>query len=122
MVTIIISYRILHSDHTNHKNLTFTTAVNDYVICQLNFMEWFHPTYHHIAVEALPKRESPVSSPVNNFLFLLDDNKLLECFLNLLHENNLPFAVNLQHITKGQQHDRELWEHHLAHPLCYPEQ
>jgi hypothetical protein len=35
--------------HGNHKNLTFTTAFNDHVICQLNFVEWFNPMYLHIA-------------------------------------------------------------------------
>jgi hypothetical protein len=49
-----------------------------------------------IPVEALPKRESPVSFPVNKFLFLLDNSKLLECFLNLQDKNDLPFALNLQ--------------------------
>jgi hypothetical protein len=116
--------------HINHKNITFTTAFNNRVICQLNFVEGFNPTYLHIVgddnfladmfsrlsrlsnmdmpFEALPNRESPASFPINNFSFLLDNNKLLECSLNLPRKNDLPFALDLQRIAKGQQNDQEL--------------
>jgi hypothetical protein len=128
--------------HTDHKNLTFTTTVNDCVIRQLNFVERFHPTYLHItgdnnfladmfsrlnrlsddviAVNTPTKRESSVEN--YNFSFLIDDNELLECFLNLPDKNELPFALDLQRIAQGQQQDQELWQRRLAHPLSYPEQ
>jgi hypothetical protein len=37
--------------HMDHKNLTYTTAVNDLVLRQLNYIERFGPTYQHIAGE-----------------------------------------------------------------------
>jgi hypothetical protein len=131
--------------HTNHKNLTFMTAVNDCVIWQLNFVKQFSPTYVHIAgydnfladmysqlsclsdanipVDLLPKRESTVENEskdtwpcngaievntVKNFSFPVDDPEMLECFLALPDENNLPFALNLQYIATGQHVDQAL--------------
>jgi hypothetical protein len=39
---------VIHT-HTDHKNLTYTTSVNDRVLLQLNYTERFGPTYQHIA-------------------------------------------------------------------------
>ena len=36
------------ASHTDHKNLTFTTPVNNCVIPKLNFGECFTPTYLYI--------------------------------------------------------------------------
>jgi hypothetical protein len=135
--------------HTDHKNLTFTTAVNDRVIRQLNYIKRFGPKYSHITgddnfladmfsrlsrlsdadvpISSLPKKESSVSNgiihvaPTENYSFLLDDPKMLDCFLNLPDEDELPFALDLQRIAIGQQTDQALWQNRLAHPLHYPE-
>jgi hypothetical protein len=42
--------------------------------------------------------------------------------LNLPDKNDLPFALDLQGIATGQQHNQELWQRRLANPLRYPEQ
>jgi hypothetical protein len=59
---------------------------------------------------------------VKNVSVLLDDNKLLECFLNLPDENDLPFTLDLQRIATGQQNNQALWQRCLTNPLRYPEQ
>ena len=96
--------------HTDHKNLTFTSAINDRVIRQLNYVERFHPTYTHISGDdnfladmfsRLDRISNIATSPIpkstlktntngslnaktpNNFSFLLDDDEMLDCFLNL---------------------------------------
>jgi hypothetical protein len=100
----------IHTDH--HKNLTYTTSVNDRVLRQLNHIERFGPTYQHIAgknnflanmfsqcnqldeetTSFLKKRESTVK----HFSFILDDDELLECFLILPDEDDIPFALDLE--------------------------
>jgi hypothetical protein len=62
-------------------------------------------------------------STVENFSFLLDDEDLLECFLNLPDENHLPFALDLGRIAQGQAAlDMELTQRQMQHPIQYPEQ
>jgi hypothetical protein len=34
---------------------------------------------------------------------------MLDCFLNLPDEDELPFALDLQLIATGQQNDQSLW-------------
>jgi hypothetical protein len=68
--------------HTDHKNLTYTSSVNDCIFWQLNHIEWFGSTYQHISGDdnfladmfsqlhwLLEKRESIIE----NFSFILDD-------------------------------------------------
>ena len=114
--------------HTDHKNLTYTSSVNDHVLRQLNYIERFGPEYLHIAgddnfladmfsrLHRLDDKFIPLdSSPkkrensIENFSFLLDDNELLECFLNLPNTDDIPFALDLARIAQGQQNDKELW-------------
>jgi hypothetical protein len=47
---------------------------------------------------------------------------MLDCFLNLPNEDELPLALDLQLIATGQRNDQSLWQRHLAHPIQYPEQ
>jgi hypothetical protein len=55
-------------------------------------------------------------------LFILDNEELLECFLNLPDAVDLPFALDLEQIAHRQQNDPALWQRRLAYPLQYPEQ
>jgi hypothetical protein len=105
----------------------YTTSVNNCVLRQLNYIERFGPTYQHIAGEDnfladmfsgqcnrldeettsfLKKRESTVEK----FSFILDDDELLEYFLNLPDGDDIPFALDLEQITQGQNTDQELWQ------------
>jgi hypothetical protein len=43
-------------------------------------------------------KESSINM-VNNFFFLLDDQELLKCFLNLPVANGVPFAFDLAHLA-----------------------
>jgi hypothetical protein len=125
--------------HIDHKNLTYTSTVNDHALHQLNYVKRSGPKYQHITrddnflanmfsqLERLAEKYSPPDTPLkrestNNFSFLLDNNKLLECFLNLPNAVNLPFALDLERIAQGQQNNPALWQRRLAHSLQYPEQ
>jgi hypothetical protein len=126
--------------HTNHKNLTYTSTVNDCIFHQLNYVERFGPTYKHIAgddnfqagmfsrLDRLDKeystsQDTPLKrESINNFSFILDNKEILECFLNLPDAVDLPFALDLEQIAQGQQNDPALWQRQLAHPLQYEEQ
>jgi hypothetical protein len=68
--------------------------------------------------ENSPQTDTP-SKRESNFSFLIDDNKLLECFLNLPDELlkcflnfpdaiDLPFVLDLERISQGQQNDPAL--------------
>jgi hypothetical protein len=70
----------------------------------------------------LPDAPSKRESSVATFYFILDSNKLLECFLNLPDADNLPFALDLEGITQVQNNDPALWQRQLTHPLQYPKQ
>jgi hypothetical protein len=117
--------------HTNHKNLTYTLSVNQCVIRQLNYVERFGPKYVHISendnfladmfsqLDCLSKQTvDPLKkeSTDSNFSFILSDEELLECFLNLPDDNHIPFALDLVRIAQGQQQDNELWQQHIDHP------
>jgi hypothetical protein len=69
-----------------------------------------------------PDHPSKRESTNENFLFILDDEELLECFLNLPDANDLPFALDLERIAQGQNNDPALWQSRMQHPLQYPEQ
>jgi hypothetical protein len=121
--------------HTYHKNLTYTSTVNNCILHQLNYVERFGPTYKHIAgddnfladmfsqldrldEEYSTSQDTPLKrESINNFSFILDDEELLECFLNLPDAIDLPFALDLEQIAQGQQNDPALWQRRLAHPL-----
>jgi hypothetical protein len=112
--------------HTDHKNLTYTTSVNDRVLRQLNYIEQYGPSYTHITGEdnfladmfsCLPRLDDSIpDAPLNrektvtNYSFILNDEELLECFLNLPAADDLPFALDLERIAQGQNQDAELWQ------------
>jgi hypothetical protein len=52
----------------------------------------------------------------------LDDEELLECFLNLPNADDIPFALDPKCIAQGQNDDPELLQRQIVHPLQYPEQ
>jgi hypothetical protein len=95
--------------HTDHKNLTYSTLVNDWVLWELNYIERFGPKYLHILEGedmfswlAQQDNHTPIETPsnksnrtVNNVSFILDNNELLEYFLNLPDHNDIPFALDL---------------------------
>jgi hypothetical protein len=59
--------------------------------------------------------------PTEKFSFLLDNIQMVDCFLNLPDEDELPFALNLRRTAAGQQADQDLWQRCHTHPLSYPE-
>ncbi len=85
----------------------------------MNNVKSFGPTYAHIAgndnfladmfscldclnrLSANPLKRESTEIPVNNFSFILDDDELLECFLNLPDTDNIPLALDLAHIAQG---------------------
>jgi hypothetical protein len=68
-------------------------------------------------------QDTPLKSEsTNNFSFILDDDELLECFLNLPDAVDLPFALDKQQISQRQQNKPALWQQQMAHPLQYPKQ
>jgi hypothetical protein len=134
--------------HTDHNNLTFTSAVNDHVIWQLNYIERFGPKYLHITgddnflanmfshLSRLSNANVPVApiqanknttngithvTPTENVSFLLDDIEMFNWFLNLPNKDNLPLSLDLCCIAAGQHTNQDLWQSCLAHPLIYPE-
>jgi hypothetical protein len=127
--------------HTNHKNLTYTTSVNDHVLGQLKYIEQFGPSYTHISGEDnfladmfshlprledanifIPDAPSKRENIIENVSFISDDDELLECFLNLPDANDIPFALDLECLAQGQNEDPALWQKCMQHPLQYPEQ
>ena len=70
------------------------------------------------------KMETPTknNATVENFSFILDDKEMLECFLNLPAQDEIPFALDLQQIAQGQNNDPELLQRRMQHPMQYPEQ
>jgi hypothetical protein len=58
--------------HTDHKNLTYTSSVNDHVLRQLNLIERFGPTYFHI------KGKDNIISVCISHLHHQDNNSPLE--------------------------------------------
>jgi hypothetical protein len=125
---------------TDHKNLTDASTVNQCMIRQLNSLEEYLPTYHHIPGENnvttdsfghLPHRENinyPLKEEkeqlynVNLTSFctsILEDNELIHCFLNLPDLNYEPFPLDSECIVQGQQADQLLLQEHMNHPLLY---
>jgi hypothetical protein len=108
--------------YTDHKNLNYSSIVNQRVICQLNYLEEYSPVFHHIPGEnnniadtfsRLPRRED-IDSPseeektrlsnipiINSFYtFIHDDPELVDCFLNLPDLNYQPFPLDLSTLLK----------------------
>jgi hypothetical protein len=56
-----------------------------------------------------PDDPSKSKSSAGNFHHILDDNKLLECFLNLPDADDLPFALDLKFMAQGQNNNPALW-------------
>jgi hypothetical protein len=130
---------------TDHKNLTYSSSVNQRIIRQLNYVDEFAPKYIHIpgdhnfladSFSRLPIRDDldfpseeeklqwtnmdlELSSKYSG---ILNDSEFVECFLNLPDLNADPFPLDFAHIAQGQQLDQELLQCRLAHPMHYPNQ
>jgi hypothetical protein len=119
--------------HTDHKNLTYTTSINDCVLRQLNYIEQFSPSFTHISGDnnfladmfsRLPRLDdsipdTPSNSTVKNYSFILDDEELLECFLNLPAADHLPFALDLERRSRTEPRCRPMATPH-AKPVTLP--
>jgi hypothetical protein len=124
--------------HTDHKNLTYASTVNQRVICQLNYLKEHSPKYEHIpgknnviadSFSHLPHHEDidyPLEEEkewlykVDLNLFctsVLDDQELVDCYLNLPDLNLFPW--DFEHIAQGQQADALLQQQHMLHPSQY---
>ena len=56
---------------TDHNNLTYNTSVNDHILCQLNYVKCFGPTYIHIS------GDKTFLTNMFSCLHRLNDNNLL---------------------------------------------
>jgi hypothetical protein len=110
--------------YTDHKNLTYSSTVNQRVIQQLNYLEEYSPTYHHIpgkmnniadifsclpgweyikyTLEEEKERLSNIELNNSYHTSILDDPELVDCFLNLPDLNYQPFPLDFVHIAQGQ--------------------
>jgi hypothetical protein len=130
---------------TDHKNLTYTSQVNQRIIRQLNYVDKFAPQYEHIpgddnfltdSFSRLPIRddldypsEEEKSRWTNMDLELsskysgiLNNKDLVDCFLNLPELNVDPFPLDFAHLAQGQQLDQILLQRRMVHPMQYPNQ
>lgn len=115
--------------YTDHKNLMYTNLNNSRVIRWRLFLEEFHAQYHYIegkhnvlgdAFSRLPRMEYsarsegksyPKSTAVDEeslFVSVLDDDDLLECFVNLPEANAMRNPLDLAWILENQFDDQVL--------------
>jgi hypothetical protein len=128
---------------TDQKNVTYSSTVNQQVIFQLNYLEEYLPTYHHIsdrhnfladAFSHLPccknidypsgeEKEWLSKVKLDSFhTSIFNDPQLINFFLNLADLNYEPFLLDFQHIAQGQQADQLLLQQQMLHLLQYPSQ
>jgi transposase InsO family protein len=129
---------------TDHKNLTYSSSVNQRIVRQLNYIDEFAPTYTHIPGEENFLADSFSRLPIRNDLeypseeeklrwinmdmelqkttSILSDVDLVDCFLNLPDLHAAPFPLDFAHIAQGQQLDQSLLHRRIMHPMQYPNQ
>jgi hypothetical protein len=70
---------------------------------------------------SIPDAPLKRENTIENFSFILADDELLKCFLNLPDTNDIPFALDLERLAQGQHENPALWQKCMQHPLQYPE-
>jgi hypothetical protein len=126
--------------YTDHKNNTFQRLNTQRVIRWRLFIEEYGPTFHYIkghtntladALSRLSKAETLVDSqlslPRNTFSrstppLAIDDDSLLDCFVNLPSSEGIPFELTYPIIAAAQQRDALLMQAAEAEPRRYANQ
>jgi transposase InsO family protein len=126
--------------YTDHKNLTFSNLQTQRVLRWRLFIEEFAPTFHYIkgesntladALSRLPfsERQNPHTQPQKPsdvarqqdasqsfFSMATDDDNLLDCFVHLPGQQNIPFRMDYQSIAAAQAQDAALIQHAQKDP------
>ena len=124
--------------HTDHRNLTYATLNSQRVIRWRLFIEEFGPKFHYIkgedncladAFSRVPTQHSEILQNRLNlppsddsFFSILDDEELLECFLNYPDPAHIQSPLDYQLIQQEQTNDQELQALRLAEPHKFPTQ
>jgi RNase H-like domain found in reverse transcriptase len=125
--------------YTDHKNLTFRNLNSSRVLRWCLFLEEYSATYHYIegkhnvladAFSRLPRldstansegKKSPETDPDLLFSYsLLDDDELLDCFLNFPQDNSLRSPLDLSWIQQNQFEDQHLQARQQQFPDMFP--
>ncbi len=143
--TMLFGCRELHV-YTDHRNLTFTTFQTQRVLRWRLFLEEYGPIFHYIpgdknlaadALSRLPFSERQTSDPgilgifpekpidmsrhsqrVDSFYSIItDDPALLDCFVHLPDQQDIPFQMDYQTIAEAQVQDAALLQQAQAKPL-----
>ena len=121
---------------TDHKNLTYANLNSQRVLCWRLFLEEYGATYRYIegkenvladAFSWLPSKNIKVDNPKNmknknqmdNFYSIIDDNDLLETYLNL-PAPNIQNPLNMKYIHDNQVVDAWLNQKRQENPDQYP--
>jgi hypothetical protein len=107
--------------YTDHKNNTFQHIQTQRVMRWRLFLEDYGVRFHYIkgesnsladALSRLPfnERQNTMETSVmvasdSFFLMMIDDDDLLDCFVNLPDTENIPFVLNYQTIANAQRND-----------------
>jgi hypothetical protein len=127
--------------YTDHKNLTFSSFQTQRVLRWRLFLEEFGPTFHYIkgesnaaadALSRLPFDENfesgkgfpdqkPMEIPDSEqgsqfFSIITDDPALLDCFVHLPEQQNVPFSMDFATIAAAQEQDHDLLQQAQARP------
>jgi hypothetical protein len=143
--TMLFGCRELHV-HTDHKNLTFNNLQTQRVLRWRLFAEEYNPIFHYIegskntAADALsrlpfserqnteypentydikcqPKTAVKINSSVETFYSMaIDDPDLLDCFVHLPDQQDIPFQMDFQTIAQAQSQDAALLEQSQSEP------
>jgi transposase InsO family protein len=143
--TMLFGCRELHV-YTDHRNLTFSSFQTQRVLRWRLFLEEYNPIFHYIpgdknlaadALSRLPFSERQTSDPgffpekpsdstshlatdlaSDSFHSILtDDPVLLDCFVHLPDQYNVPFQMDYMTIAEAQVRDAVLLQQSQAKPL-----
>ena len=138
--TMLYGCRDLHV-YTDHKNNTFEKFSTQRVLRWRLLLDEFGPTFHHIPGDDNPladalsrlgisERQSTEAEIVNSnsshskiptqldsfHSMVLDDDKLLDCFVHLPQQAGVPFQMDYAMIVLNQQNDADLQDHAARSP------
>jgi hypothetical protein len=141
--TMLFGCKELHV-HTDHKNLTFNNLQTQRVLRWRLFLEEYGPIFHHIkgddnvmadALSRLPfseRQNHPQSfaeklsdtrcqnqnqSADSFFSMATDEDDLLDCFVHLPAQQDVPFQMDYHTIAQAQMQDAALLQQSQSQPL-----
>ena len=123
--------------YTDHKNLTYSTLNSSRVLRWRLFLEEYDVKYHYIegsknvladAFSRLPRMasfaegKSAEATLLEDSLFtsVVDDDEMLDCFLNLPPAQDMQYPLDRQWIQQNQFNDVILQATRAANPQRYP--